>query len=72
MVTFWMGEKWENWRDFSTQTETFEIVGLYGMISRNYGGELTCHNTVMYIPDSCMPEGFGADPETMVGITALC
>lgn len=60
------GEKWENWRDFSTQTETFEIVGLYGMISRNYGGELTCHNTVMYIPDSCMPEGFGADPETMV------
>ena len=20
----------------------------------------------MYIPDSCMPEGFGADPETMV------
>ena len=50
------GEKWENWRDFSTQTETFEIVGLYGMISRNYGGELTCHNTVMYIPDSCMPE----------------
>ena len=23
-------------------------------------------NTNMYIPDSCMPEGFGADPETMV------
>lgn len=55
----------ENWRSFPTQTETFEIVGLYGIISRNSTGP-TLRNTFLYIPDSCMPEGFGGDPHTEV------
>lgn len=60
------GEEWENWREFPTQTETFEIVGLYGVALDSPYGRPSRENTNMYIPDACMPEGFGADPETMV------
>ena len=60
------GEEWKNWREFPTQTESFEIVGLYGVALDSKWGRPSMENTNMYIPDSCMPEGFGADPETMV------
>ena len=60
------GEEWKNWREFPTQTESFEIVGLYGVALDSPWGRPSMENTNMYIPDSCMPEGFGADPETMV------
>ena len=60
------GEEWKNWREFPTQTESFEIVGLYGVALDSKWGRPSLENTNMYIPDSCMPEGFGADPETMV------
>lgn len=60
------GGEWENWREFPTQTETFEIVGLYGVVFDSPYGRPSSENTNMYIPDACMPEGFGADPETMV------
>ncbi len=56
----------KNWREFPTQTESFEIVGLYGVALDAKWGRPSLENTNMYIPDSCMPEGFGADPETMV------
>ena len=46
--------------------ESFEIVGLYGVALDSKWGRPSMENTNMYIPDSCMPEGFGADPETMV------
>lgn len=54
----------KNWQSALTHTETFEIVGLYGLdssISPN-----SARNTIMYIPDSCMPMEFGNDQESEV------
>lgn len=55
------GKGWENWREFPTHTESFEIVGLYGITSRDV--QPTHRNTFMFIPDSRMPAGFGRDPQ---------
>lgn len=58
------GAEWKDWREFPTQTESFEIVGLYRiMLDRSLS---TNDNTVMFVPDSCLPEGFGGDPQTRV------
>ncbi len=59
------GGEWENWREFPTQTESFEIVGLYGITSPN-PVQPTLRNVFMFIPDSRMPEGFGGDPQSQV------
>ena len=51
------GEDWDSWQDYETHTEEFEIVGLYGGITER--GELSVQSNYMYVPDSCMPSGFG-------------
>lgn len=58
------GEGWENWREFPTHTESFEIVGLYGITSMNV--QPSHRNTFMFIPDSRMPAGFGSYSESEV------
>lgn len=56
-------EDWEHWKDYPTETKTFEIVGLYGSkedstVVPNGTGALN-----LYIPDSCMPEGYGQEEQ---------
>ena len=46
------GMDWGVWQDYETHTETFEIVGLYGMLLRG----LSQDTSRMYIPDSVLPE----------------
>ena len=43
------------WQDYETHTEEFEIVGLYGRLDDYHN----VHTFRMYIPDSCMPGGYG-------------
>lgn len=51
-------EDWGDWQDYETCTEELEIVGLYGVLT-NTPGMSSLYSTFMYIPDSCMPTGFG-------------
>lgn len=57
-------EDWAHWREYPTQTETFQIVGLYGtgMDSSN-AIPYTSSTLNLYIPNSCMPEGYGQETQ---------
>jgi hypothetical protein len=46
------------WRNAKTQTEIFKIVGFYGFLD-SQRGELTMYTNMLYIPDSCLPTGYG-------------
>lgn len=51
------GEDWGVWGNYDTDVQEFEIVGLYGILSEN-PVQLSVYSTRMYIPNSCMPEGY--------------
>ncbi|QNK41199.1 ABC transporter permease [Caproicibacter fermentans] len=51
------GDDWKSWKTEKTYLETFKIVGLYGFLSENY--PLTIYTNALYIPDSCLPAGYG-------------
>lgn len=53
------GEDWGIWQDYDIATETFEIVGLYNIRSDS-PWQRTLESTVMYIPDTFLPAGYGA------------
>lgn len=55
---------WDTWRSLDTSTESFEIVGLYGIIPLN-PVELTNRNTQLYIPNSCLPDGYGGSQQNL-------
>ncbi len=52
------GEDWGTWQNYETYTEEFEIVGLYGVLT-DIPGMSILYSTYMYVPDSCMPAGYG-------------
>ena len=55
-------EDWEHWQEYPTETETFEIVGVYGSDHDPYYPYAT-GSINLYIPDSCMPEGYGQETQ---------
>ncbi|MDF2571865.1 MAG: FtsX-like permease family protein [Sporomusa sp.] len=55
-ITF--GEDWDNWENYDTYTETFEIAGIYNIMTASSTG-LTSRNLRVFIPDSCMPAEIG-------------
>ena len=59
------GESSVGWKDFPTQEAEFTIVGTYGMLA-SQPVQPTSRNVVLFIPDSCMPEGYGGDLATML------
>ncbi len=59
------GEASVGWKDFPTQEAEFTIVGTYGMLA-SQPVQPTSRNVVLFIPDSCMPEGYGGDLATML------
>ena len=59
------GEDWDAWQDYEAHTETFEIVGLYGTLSKS-SQQPTVYSNYMYIPDSSIPSGYGG---TQAGIS---
>jgi len=59
------GESSVGWKDFPTQEAEFTIVGTYGMLASQLI-QPTSRNVVLFIPDSCMPEGYGGDLTTML------
>ena len=54
-----LGEDWDSWQEYETYTVEFEIVGLYGQLLEY---AVSSDFNDMYIPDSCMPAGFGRSP----------
>jgi ABC-type lipoprotein release transport system permease subunit len=59
------GESSVGWKDFPTQEAEFTIVGTYGMLA-SQSVQPTSRNVVLFIPDSCMPEGYGGDLTAML------
>jgi len=57
-------QDWDNWRDYPTYEEEFTIVGIYGMRGRS--ASATKHSNYMYIPDSCLREGYGIDTSARI------
>ncbi|MGE5578750.1 MAG: FtsX-like permease family protein [Bacillota bacterium] len=49
------GEDSNAWQDYRTCTKEFEIVGLYNIL---WDMQSSFFSTEMYIPDSCMPQGY--------------
>ncbi|WP_066718717.1 FtsX-like permease family protein [Clostridium sp. Marseille-P299] len=52
------GEDWDHWENYDTYTETFEIAGIYNIMTTSSTG-LTSRNLRVFIPDSCMPVEIG-------------
>jgi len=55
IVNWERGKDWGAWQEYETHKETFEIVGLYGTLSRGSSQD----TSRMYIPDSVLPVGWG-------------
>lgn len=56
-------EDWDHWQAYPTQTETFEIVGLYRSDHDPAYAPYASGSINLYIPDACMPEGYGQDAQ---------
>ena len=52
------GEDWDNWKDYKSYTETFEVVGVYNVLTMSITG-LTSRNNSIFIPNSAMPAEYG-------------
>ncbi len=58
---------WNAWKNCKTWTGSFQIIGVYGALQNDFD---TMTNTKMYVPDSCVPPGFGAAAESyMYGVS---
>ncbi len=64
-------EDWERWKAFDSQEMEFEIVGLYNdlLTLRADSGYLSNYSVVVFVPGSCLPEGFGRDSLESTGST---
>ena len=56
-------EDWDHWKEYPTQMEAFEIVGLYGANTDSTNVPYGYGTIALYIPDSCMPEGYGQEEQ---------